>query len=352
MEYNYFPGCPRSFSMDDDYSYDSESEISTTDDSDETCESVSELDSMEKVEKVYVCDYDKIYISIYDDIEKYRALKQSKKKNISSNWNDVNVILPDGKKTNIKNAPEILYKNVNGTSNNVEQSTEQVENVDDSIQAKPIVVVTNNHKIPSPKEKNEINSSKKETQPNKEIKVEKLSKKKLKKQRQKEKKEKQNQVEKTKDVKIEKSEEVSKTNSKTNHKSKDNCKNEDDHDGPISNNHNNNNNKSKLNSSVSSEKTVTEMEETDDTGDEQNLLDENTAFISNALKKSEKKESAKAKKNVESKAEKNKKSTIKPNLPKENVTVKNVPKPVPLLSLPMNLPSTSGFQSTSSTMVN
>ncbi|XP_051163846.1 uncharacterized protein LOC127283181 [Leptopilina boulardi] len=315
--YSYFHSRNKNDMEDDTYSFSDSYDDSFEDSSNISSESIDELVS---AEKVYVCDYDKIYICMYEAIEKYRILKQSKKKNLTTNWNELVVILQDGKTTNIKNAPDKIYKNVK-KSIPIEKTK-----IDNTIQSKPIVTINQNTNLSSNNEKITINETKKELP--KQIKQEKMSKKQLKKQRQKEKKETQKQKddEKKKQLLEKKSENINKTNSKLVNELKENFKNEENNKESVNNETNTNDNIKNLDN-------IIETEEDDDIVDDQNILDENTAFVSNALKKSEKKDSVKTKK-IERKEVVTKKIPTKVNI---NINKKEI-KP--------SLPSTSGSSST------
>ena len=167
-----------------DDQFDSEHDYNDDDDDD------SSVDSAVTEEKAYVCDYDTIYVCLYEELEEYRTSKQANKKNTTSTWNNLLVVTPDGGVTNMKRAPIIVSKDIKKPMTD-NQKSDKIDifkfelKIEEPVKEETIPLSTNNNKNHTKSHVTEVKASKSETtQPAKQ----KLSKKKLKKQKQKEKK--------------------------------------------------------------------------------------------------------------------------------------------------------------------
>ena len=220
-------------------------------------------DDSQTEEKVYVCNYDTIYVCLYEELEKYRNSKQAKKKSASASWNSLLVITPCGGMTSMKQAPTIVPKEARKLIVDDILTKKFIDSIrseskhEKNIKSKFTPVNTSN-KINATCNVSEVKSSKKKL---KKLSKEEMSKKKLKKQRQKEKK------------KGEKQEKRNEPKEK---------EPEDDKTRP----------ESKTESIDSMQDDVCEQdsqEENEASADIDYLLTKKPAFVSNALKKNEKK---------------------------------------------------------------
>ncbi|XP_033220011.1 neurofilament medium polypeptide-like [Belonocnema kinseyi] len=316
--------------FDNDYESEDEDDYYNDDDSYE-----SSAESTVTEEKAYVCDYDTIYVCLYEELEEYRTSKQAKKKNTANSWNNLLVVTPTGGVTSMKKAPEIkaAKKPVDQLKsyNKIESFRIELPKIERRIEESskkvtpPLTTNSNNNKniyhLP------EVKASKGGPTPGKQ----KLSKKKLKKQRQKEKKKEKGDKRVTQKDSEEKGEEEEEEEEEEQERAVEEENGEEievpEEEEPDLTNEDKSRSESKAESLESAQDEIDDRESEDNEASADIDLSSSVipAFVSNALKKNEKKVLIKKE---EKSAKASKKTVVVEQKPVEKKPVLKLPVPV------------------------